>query len=126
MITTIYASILAVFYIALSVYIVKGRYQYRVSLGDGDNPDMIRRIRAHGNFAEYVPIALLMMLFAELEGGNHIFMHALGLMLLIGRVVHAIALNWPEKIRYGRQIGMVLTFSPIFMAAVYGFLRAVF
>lgn len=126
MITTIYASVLAVFYVAMSVYIIKGRYQYGISLGDGENPDMIRRIRAHANFSEYVPFTLLMMLFAELEGGSVFFMHGLGLMFVTGRVVHAITINRPDKIRYGRQIGMVLTFSVLLIASLYGLIKSIF
>ncbi len=126
MITTLYAGPLVIFYIALSIRVVMGRYRYRISLGDGGNEDLARRIRTHGNFAEYVPLGLLVLLFAELEGASVFLMHALGVMLLAGRVFHVAAINRPDKIRYARQIGMGLTFTMLLIASVYSFIKSIF
>lgn len=117
MITTLYAGILALFYIFLSLYVIKGRFKYRLSLGDGGIPNMTGRVRAHANFAEYVPFALLLLLMLDMADMSPIILHILGMLLLTGRVLHFIALTEFVKIPYARQIGMVLTFLMIVSAA---------
>ena len=62
-ITAIYAALLGLLFLALSVNVVRTRRATRVSLGAGDHPLLERRIRAHGNFAEYTPIALILIAF---------------------------------------------------------------
>ena len=61
MIISLYAGILALIYIGLSGYVIQGRFKNKVSLGDNNNADMQKRIRVHGNFAEYVPLALFLI-----------------------------------------------------------------
>lgn len=117
MITSLYAAILAGLYICLSIYVVKGRYKHRVILGDGNIPDMTARIRSHANFAEYVPFALLLLFLVDRSNVMPWVVHLLGLMLLIGRILHAIALNNSSLIPYARPIGMVLTLAMILLCA---------
>lgn len=118
MITALYAGLLALFYVALSVHVIKARFQYRVSLGDGGVPDLTNRIRAHANFAEYVPIGLILLFLTE-EGGIDVLVHVLGIMLVAGRLFHAAALTEIVKIPYARQMGMGLTFAMILIAGFY-------
>jgi uncharacterized protein len=118
MITGFYAGLLAVFYVALSAYVIKARFQHKVSLGDGGVPVLTARIRAHANFAEYVPFALILMLFVE-DSGADMFVHVLGIMLIAGRLFHAVALTKLVKIPFSRQIGMGLTLTAILIAAIY-------
>jgi len=86
--TPVYAALLAILFIVLSFRVIFVRRGERISLGDGENPALRARVRVHANFAEYAPLALLLMLMAELQGGGAWLVHALGLMLLIGRVTH--------------------------------------
>ena len=118
MITPFYAALLTIFYIGLSLYVVHGRMKYKISLYDGGDRDMARRIRAHANFAEYVPLALLLLFFVEYAGGAAWILHALGLSLFVGRLVHALAFGQLVKIPFGRQAGMVLTLTPMIVAAL--------
>ena len=53
----------------------------RVSLGDGGNPALQRAIRAHANFSEYVPFALVMLAILELSRFSIYALHALGMLL---------------------------------------------
>lgn len=118
MITTLYAGILAILYIALAFCVIRGRYKHRIPLGDGANEDMLRRIRVHANFAEYVPIALLLLFFVDDGGTSPLLVHGLGLMLLIGRLLHIWGVRSASGPSIGRFLGMALTFVMILICAV--------
>ncbi|MDE2422085.1 MAG: MAPEG family protein [Gammaproteobacteria bacterium] len=107
-ITPIYAGLLALFYFVLSYRVVLMRD--KVSLGDGGNPILQRRIRAHGNFAEYVPFILVMLGFLELNHLPFYALNILGLTLLIARLLHGYSLSFTESFKFGRFWGTALTF----------------
>ena len=116
-ITPVYAAILALMYVALSVRVIGARRSARVALGDGGNGALLRRQRVHANFAEYVPIALILMTLAEQQSIPPAIIHALGALLLAGRVIHAIGVSRePEKI-WQRVTGMSLTFAALICGA---------
>lgn len=116
MITIIYAGLLGLFYVGLSINVVIGRYKHRLSLGTGEIDDMTRRVRIHGNFAEYVPFGLLLLLLVDYcEYGGWVI-HLLGLALLLGRVFHAVALT-KESLDL-RKIAMLLTFGMFIASSV--------
>lgn len=108
-VTSIYAGLLAFFYLVLSYRVIQSR-AHGVSLGDGGDPVLLRRIRAHGNFAEYVPLILLMIGILELGGLPVYVLHILGLTLLIARLLHGYALSFTESFKFGRFWGTALTF----------------
>ena len=56
-ITGMYAGILALFLVALSVRTLRTRRRNQIAVGDGGNSEMLRAMRVHGNFAEYAPLA---------------------------------------------------------------------
>jgi len=116
-ITPLYAGILAIFFFALSVRVVALR-RGGVSLGDGGNPAMLRRIRGHGNFAEYVPFILLMMGFLELSHVSPYLLHGLGIVLVVARLLHGYALSFTQKFFLGRFLGTVLTFGLLVVCGV--------
>ena len=116
MVTSLYAGILALIYVVLSIYVVMGRYKHRVIFGDDGNPDMVKRVRIHGNFVEYVPLTLLLLLMYEMQAGSIYMIHALGIAFVIGRLLHIFALK--TGFFPARGIGMVLTFAVIAILAV--------
>lgn len=109
-ITPLYAGILAILFFVLSVRVVAMRVT-GISLGDGGNPAMLRRVRGHANFAEYVPFILLMMAFLELSHYSIYLLHGLGVALVISRVLHGYSLSFTDKFRFGRFYGTALTFT---------------
>lgn len=117
-ITPIYAGLLALLYLVLSYRIIKMRGPGGPSLGDGGDPMLLRRIRAHGNFAEYVPFILLMIGMLELGHFPGYALHALGLTLLIARLLHGYALSFSESFKFGRFWGTALTFLLLAVCAV--------
>lgn len=116
-ITPFYAATLALLFFALSVRTLRLRRKLRIPVGDAGNPEMLRAMRVHANFAEYVPITLLLVLMAEWEGAHHALVHALCVALLLGRLSHAYGVSHvAEDYRY-RVFGMGTTFSALVGAA---------
>lgn len=117
LITPFYAALLAVFYVFLSIRTLRVRRRLRIAIGDGGNEDMLRAMRTHANFAEYVPFAVLLIALAELQGADTGWIHALGILLLGGRTAHAWGVSrQPEDFRF-RVAGMTLTFLTLLGAA---------
>ena len=108
LITSLYAGICALMLFGLSLRVIFRRGAARVSLGHGDDESLERRIRAQANFVEYVPLVLVLMLLLETAGTPAWRLHLLGLVLLLGRGVHAWALEAASG--RGRRAGMALTF----------------
>ena len=89
----LYAALLALIQVALTFNIVRMRYAQGVSLGtDKGDGDLLRGVRAHANFTEIVPIALILILLAELQGAPLWCIHSLGMMLVAGRFLHIFAI----------------------------------
>lgn len=107
--TPLYAGILAIWFLALSIRVVQQR-GHGVSLGHGDDPVLLRRIRGHGNFAEYVPLILAMMAMLELGGQPSWSLHAIGTTLVVARILHGVALSYSNRWTFGRFYGTLLTF----------------
>lgn len=121
-ITAFYASILAALYILLSVRVIAQRYEAKVEIGHGESPQLLRRMRVHANFAEYVPLALILMTLSESLKVPSLFLHLLGLGLVAGRVIHAYGLSQTPHILKLRRLGMMLTFGVIGILALFCFL----
>lgn len=109
-VTPIYAGLLALLYFVLSYRIITMRGPGGPSLGDGGNPVLLRRIRAHGNFAEYVPMILVLIALLELSNAAPWLLHTLGITLLIARLLHGYALSFTASFTFGRVWGTALTF----------------
>lgn len=111
-ITLIYTGLLALIFLALSIVVINGRRAGGISLGDGGLPGMQRKIRGHANFAEYVPLLLVMLGFLELHGELAAWsLHAMGLVLVASRLLHGVAFGATQNWMLGRVLGTVMTLS---------------
>ena len=108
-VTPLYAGLLALWFLLLTLRVVQERHSARVSLGDGGSPTLQRRVRGHANFAEYVPLALLLLAILELSRFSIYLIHALGVMLLLGRLLHGYAFAFRTDFPFGRFWGVLLT-----------------
>ncbi len=124
-ITALYAGILALLIVALGINVTVHRVKLGVSLGDGDNPQMRRMIRIHGNAVEYLPLALLLMLLYELTGGAHIMLHIAGIALVAGRLLQSWGMWSTELPGLGRRAGQTLTWLTIAVLAALNLWRFV-
>lgn len=123
-ITAFYASLLAFVFLLLSARVIAQRREARVEIGYGESHELLRRSRVHANFAEYVPMALLLLAFAESLKAPSTALHVLGLGLLVGRILHAYALSQTPHVLRLRSLGMVLTLVAIGLAALLCFVFA--
>ncbi|HEY8099394.1 MAG TPA: MAPEG family protein [Burkholderiaceae bacterium] len=124
-ITAMYAAILAIILTALAINVTVHRAKLDVPIGQSDNPLMLRMIRIHGNAAEYIPITLLLMLVYEINGGNHIALHGLGLALVAARLLHVWGMWHSTKPTFGRIVGPTVTWLVILALAILNVLRVV-
>jgi uncharacterized protein len=116
-VTPLYAGLLTLFFVLLSVRVVNLRRK-GIIFGDNGDIGVIRIVRAQGNFAEYVPLALLMMGFLEVSRYSIYLLHALGIILLVARLLHGFALSFGWQVRSGRVAGAAMTFVVLLVEAV--------
>lgn len=112
-ITPIIASILTIVFLQLSFAVIRLRRKNKVGLGTGGHDDLERAIRAQGNFAEYVPMALILLVLFESNGAPLWLVGILGATLIIGRVMHAKGIKQPPPHFRDRIIGMRLTIGTL-------------
>ncbi len=119
LVTPIYAAILGLGFVALSFLTLRLRRKNKIALGDGGNRQLLRAIRVHSNFAEYVPLALLLLYMAETNGAPLYLMHFMGIFLLIGRVSHAWGVSQENENFKFRVYGMIGTFNALIVSSLY-------
>ena len=124
-ITALYAGILALIVLALAINVTVHRVKLQVPLGDGGNAQMRRMIRLHGNAAEYIPLALVLMAIYELNGGAHMALHIIGIALVMGRLLQTAGMWATDMPNIGRQIGQSLTWLSLIALAVLNLWKVV-
>ena len=113
-----YAAILAIIFIGLSMRVARMRGETKIGIGAGGNPVLERRMRVQANFAEYVPFALLLLAFLEMQQHSRSLIHLLCLALIVGRIIHAYGVSQDdEDIRF-RITGIIITAAVILVAAI--------
>jgi uncharacterized membrane protein YecN with MAPEG domain len=117
-VTPLYVGLAALWLLVLSLRVIAIRRRARVGLGDGGNPELERAIRGQANFVEYVPMALLMLLILEMSRFSIYLIHALGIVLLIGRLLHGYAFAFTRNFPFGRVWGYALTAVVMLIEAI--------
>ncbi len=112
-VTPVYAGLLAFVYLYLTYSVMSLRQRKKLSVGDGGDLSFLRKMRAHGNFAEYVPMALLLMAMAEFLGAGAAVLHAIGGLLLAGRLAHGWCFLFTDRNLTARRAGMIMTLAAI-------------
>jgi len=109
-ITSIIAAILTIILIKLSLAVIGLRRKNKVGLGSGGHEDLERAIRAQANFAEYVPLGIILIACLELNRAPWWLVLLPGIALIIGRLTHAKGMNTPPPDFSKRVLGMKFTF----------------
>ncbi|GHC44036.1 MAPEG family protein [Neogemmobacter tilapiae] len=104
-VTPIYALPLALIFLVLWFRVSSIRSATGVSFGDAGNVQILHRVRQHGNFMEWVPFVLILMILAEVMGAPALYLHIGGALLLIGRIVHPFGLKADNAAHPLRIIG---------------------
>ena len=113
LVTSIIASVLTIIFIKLSFAVIGLRRKNKVGLGSGGYDDLERAIRAQGNFAEYVPLGIILIACLELNGAPWCLVAIPGITLIIGRLIHAVGINVPPPDFSKRILGMRITFGTL-------------
>lgn len=116
---------IAALYIALNMILApilmfrvgQVRMSKDINLGDGGDDLMYARIRAHGNFTENAPLALLGLIGLAMLDAHPIALHIFGAAFFIGRILHAMGMA--KTFSQGRLVGTLLTLLTFFGQAGY-------
>jgi uncharacterized protein len=129
MITMLYAGLCVLLVVFLAVRVAMWRLRHKIGLGDGGDKELIKRVRAHANATEYLPLALLLLGGMELNGQAydglwvHIdqasLLHGFGATLLVSRVAHAWGVSASSGSSKRRLFGIVFTWLLMIVMAVF-------
>ncbi len=119
MIAPLYIAIFSLVFTLLSFRVIRLRQTARVAIGDGGDKALRRAIRVHGNFAEYVPLALILIFAAESLGMSAVWIHGLCLALLIGRLLHAYGVSQVKEPLLFRQLALSINGLVMIIASVW-------
>jgi uncharacterized membrane protein YecN with MAPEG domain len=117
-ITSIYAALLGILLIVLAGSVGRARSKGGPSLGTSGSDALVVADRRHMNFVENVPMALLLMALVEADGGAKGWVHALGVILLVSRLIHPFGLSTKVMNTPARGIGAGGTFFVILASAI--------
>ena len=118
-ITILYASVLGLMGIGLGATAGVFRAKEGISIGDGGNHELLKRMRRHANFVENVPLALILIALLEMQSVSTTAIHGLGAALVLGRIMHWIGFG--DDVRNPvRGIGAGLTALSIAVASIWG------
>lgn len=117
-ISAVYIALSGLFLLLLGLDVVRGRWKYRDSTEQGRETPLARRIRVHANAAEYLPIALLLLIAVENLVPIVWLVHALGILLLVSRLIHAVGLRGMAGESFARVLGTAGTMLMISTAAI--------
>lgn len=110
--------------IILQVRVIRQRTAKRIGVGHGNDRDLEQAMRVHGNYAENVPFGLAALVLLALGGASVWPVHLVGVLLVAGRIAHAVGLGGSIGTSAGRVGGMVLTFASLAIAALVLLSRA--
>lgn len=119
MIAPLYIAIFSLMFTLLSFRVIRLRQTARVAIGDGGDKALRRAIRVHGNFAEYVPLALILIFAAESLGMSAVWVHGLCLALLIGRLFHVYGVSQVKEPLLFRQLALSINGLVMIIASVW-------
>ena len=122
--TPIFISTLSLFYIFLAMRVgyMRGSPVMKLFFKMDEEiteEKLNRNIRAHGNFSEYVPLYLLLLLVSELVGvASFDYMLIASLIFTYGRIAHAICFALFDYNPFLRISGMLTTYLGIVMLCI--------
>lgn len=111
-VTLFTAGLLGLLILVLGVRVVAWRVRHRISLGTGEDAELEKRIRAHGNCVEWAPIGLILLYLAEQARGETWYVVAAAAALALGRLLHPLGLRTLDPNIF-RTLGMLLTFLAV-------------
>ena len=105
-ITLTVAAAAAVLHIWLAARVSQLRARHKVSIGDGGNEALIRRMRAHANYGENMPVVLILLGLLELGGGDARILWGASILFILSRILHGFGMDRQSPSR-PRALGMM-------------------
>ena len=119
MITLLYAGLCTILVVILAIRVAYWRFKHKIGIGDGGDRELLKRVRAHGNAIENMPLALILLGGMELNGYSGTIIHSFGAVLLVSRLAHAVGLSRSSGTSAGRFAGSMFTW--LLMLTMAGF-----
>ena len=122
-ITLTIAGAAAILHVWLSLRVSRLRRPLKIGVGDGGNEVLLRRMRAHGNFAENMPILLVLVGFIELATGGNLWLWGAAILFILARIAHAFGMDRPgaNLLRVG---GITASWAVLLGLGIYAILLA--
>lgn len=111
-VTTSFACAFGVLMLVLWMLVTKTRAALDVSIGEAGQVHLHEWVRRHGNFIEWIPMTLVLMALAELQGAGAIWLWISGALALAGRLVHPFGLradNAGHPLRIAGNLGNIIS-----------------
>ena len=102
----------------LAIRVGQARRGSGISVGAGENPLLLARMRAHANFGENTPFVLILLGLIELAAGSRGWLWVVGLAYLIGRILHPFGMEDSARLGW-RKTGFAITFAVLLILAAY-------
>jgi uncharacterized membrane protein YecN with MAPEG domain len=116
-ISILFTIIFIIFYLILTIITIKARKSTKVAYGDEGNKELIKAVRAHGNFFEFTVFFIISSFLLEILDANQIYVLFVNIVFLLGRISHAYSML-KEKIIF-RMIGMMATLISYAVNCIY-------
>lgn len=107
----------------LGIRVGQVRGSEKVSIGDGGNEKVIRRMRAHANFVENTPFVLALIAAIELAGSGSAWLPYVAGIYMLGRIAHGLGMD-DGAFGKGRMIGTLITMLTLLGLAIVATLIA--
>lgn len=117
--TLLFAAIFGVLHVVFTLRVGVYRLSSKISLGDGGDKVLLKRVRAHANFIENVPIGLLLLLLNELNGLAQNTLLILGSVFLLSRLIHYVTIVSRLLPLFMRPLSMLGTVGVILTSAIF-------
>ena len=116
-ISILFTIIFIIFYLILTIITIKARKSTKVAYGVDGNKELIKAVRAHGNFFEFTVFFIISSFLLEILDANQIYVLFINIIFLLGRISHAYSML-KEKIIF-RMIGMMATLVSYAINCIY-------
>lgn len=120
-VTMIFAGVAAILNIWLAIRVGQVRGSEKVSIGDGGNEAVIRRMRAHSNYVEFTPFVLILIGVIELAHGGApapLWLWIVSAVYFLGRIGHGLGMDG-GRLSKGRSIGTITTMLTLLGLGAY-------
>ena len=118
-VSILYVAILGLLHVPFTFFVGMYRFRSRISLLDGGDKVLRNRMRAHANFTENVPIALILLLSMDALGASASWLHSVGAVLVVSRVVHYSVIATNPGNTPPRFLAMIGTLGAIFASSLW-------